>query len=155
MINTFIPPHEVINRFGHLIKGKGKISGLDFAKAILRSGLDCARFRENNASTAASVIYEIEVFPTRGYKSVTTLVVLGTTTSNSIITSFLIMGKLKIISDKSGTYEVGSAITQMDFLSKYFRTFPGDNHRGYYVRIPMTSAIDLIAEKLGVEYKYI
>jgi len=65
------------------------------------------------------------------------------------------MGKLKIISDKSGTYEVGSAITQMDFLSKYFRTFHGDNHRGYYVRIPMTSAVDLIAEKLGIEYKYV
>ena len=38
------------------------------------------------------------------------------------------MGKLKIISDKSGTYEVGSIITQMDFLSKYFRTFPNDEH---------------------------
>ena len=41
-MSTFIPPHEVINRFGYLIKGKG----------------------------TASIIYEIEVFPTRGYKSV-------------------------------------------------------------------------------------
>lgn len=68
--NGTIPPHEVINRFGYLIKGKGKVSGLDFARAILKSGLDCVEFRENNASTAASIIYEIEVFPTRGYKSV-------------------------------------------------------------------------------------
>ena len=69
-MSTFIPPHEVINRFGYLIKGKGKVSGLDFAKAILKSGLDSVGFRENNASTAASIIYEVEVFPTRGYKSV-------------------------------------------------------------------------------------
>ena len=68
--NGFIPPQEVINRFGFLIKGKGKVSGLDFARAILKSGLDCVEFRENNASTAASIIYEIEVFQTRGYKSV-------------------------------------------------------------------------------------
>lgn len=65
------------------------------------------------------------------------------------------MGKLKIISDKSGTYEVGTIITQMDFISKYFRTFPNDEHRVYYERIPMPSAIDMIAEKLGVEYKYV
>lgn len=70
MINTFIPPHEVIERFGYLIKGHGKVSGLDFAKKIVRSGIDCKSFRENNASTAASIIYEIEIFPTRGYKSV-------------------------------------------------------------------------------------
>ena len=69
-MDTFIHPDEVINRFGFLIKGKGKVSGLDFAKAILKSGLDCVEFRENNASTAASIIYEIEVFPMGGYKSV-------------------------------------------------------------------------------------
>lgn len=70
MINTFIPPCEVIERFGYLIKGQGKVSGLDFAKKIIRSGIDCKGFRENNASTAASIIYEIEVFPIRGYKCV-------------------------------------------------------------------------------------
>lgn len=69
-MSTFIPPHEVINRFGFLIKGKGKVSGLNFAKAILKSGLDCVEFRENNASTAASIIYDIEVFPMGDYKSV-------------------------------------------------------------------------------------
>ena len=65
------------------------------------------------------------------------------------------MGKLKIISDKSGTYEAGCIITQMDFLSKYFRTFPNDSYCAYYERIPMPSAIDMIAEKLGIEYKYV
>jgi len=70
MFSTFIPTSEVICNFGYLIKGKGKVSGLDFAKAILKSGVDCKGFRENNASTAASIIYEVEVFPHRGYKSV-------------------------------------------------------------------------------------
>lgn len=65
------------------------------------------------------------------------------------------MGKLKIISDKSGTYEAGSVITQSDFLSKYFRAFPNDKYRLYYARIPMLSAIGMIVEKLGIEYEYI
>lgn len=69
MINSYIPPTEVINRFGHLIKGKGKKTGLEFAKAILNSGDDCQSFRENNASTAASDIFAVEVFNSGGYRS--------------------------------------------------------------------------------------
>lgn len=70
MVNTFIPPTEVINRFGYLIKEKGKLSGLEFAKAILNCGKDCKSFRENNASTAASAIYEVEVYKDGGFRSV-------------------------------------------------------------------------------------
>ena len=69
MSNTYICPTEVINRFGYLIKGKGKKTGLEFAKAILNCGVDSQSFRENNASTAASDIYEVEVFSFGGYKS--------------------------------------------------------------------------------------
>ena len=67
-MNTYIPTHEVINKFGYLIKGKGAMSGLDFGKAIIKSGCDCDSFRKNCASTAAADIYEIEVFKEKGYK---------------------------------------------------------------------------------------
>lgn len=70
MINTYIPPTEVLNRFGCLIKGKGKKTGLEFAKAVLNSDVDCQSFRENNASTAASDIFEVEVFNSGGYRCV-------------------------------------------------------------------------------------
>lgn len=65
------------------------------------------------------------------------------------------MGKIKILSDKSGTYEVGGIILQIDFLSKYFRTYPNDHHIGWMQNVPMPTAIDSIAEKLGIEYKYV
>ena len=65
------------------------------------------------------------------------------------------MGKIKILSDKSGTYEVGGIILQIDFLSKYFKTYPNDPHIGWMQNVPMPAAIDSIAEKLGIEYKYV
>lgn len=65
------------------------------------------------------------------------------------------MGKIKILSDKSGTYEVGGIILQIDFLSKYFKAFPNDPHIGWMQRVPMPAAIDSVAEKLGIEYEYV
>ena len=65
------------------------------------------------------------------------------------------MGKIKILSDKSGTYDVGGIILQIDFLSKYFKTYPTDPHIGWMQNVPMPTAIDSIAEKLGIEYKYV
>ena len=60
---THVPTQEVIRKFGGLIKGKGSLSGLTFAKFILASNMDCPEYRENCASTAASEIHEIEIFP--------------------------------------------------------------------------------------------
>ena len=65
------------------------------------------------------------------------------------------MGKIKILSDKSGTYEVGGIFLQIDFLSKYFKTYPNAPHIGWMQNVPMPTAIDSIAEKLGIEYKYV
>lgn len=52
---------EVARKFGYLIAGKGKFSGLDFAKKILRSEKDCKGHRETCASSVASSVYEIEI----------------------------------------------------------------------------------------------
>jgi hypothetical protein len=52
---------EVAQKFGYLIKGKGKVSGLDFAKLILKSEKDCQSHREACASSVASTVYEIQI----------------------------------------------------------------------------------------------
>lgn len=61
---VFIPTNEVIKKYKHLIKGKGSVSGIQFAKEIVKSGIDLREFRENCASTAASYISEIIVSET-------------------------------------------------------------------------------------------
>lgn len=57
----YIPYLEVVQEFGYLIKGRGKFTGLDFAKRILNSGKDCPLHREACASSVASTVYEIEI----------------------------------------------------------------------------------------------
>ena len=52
---------EVARKFGYLIKGKGKVSGLEFAKLILKSKKDCESHREACASSVASTVYEIQI----------------------------------------------------------------------------------------------
>lgn len=65
------------------------------------------------------------------------------------------MGKIYIISSKSDIYEQGSTMTQMQFLDKYFKAFPGDQYNDYYQRIPMPAATDQIAKKLDIDFKYV
>ena len=65
------------------------------------------------------------------------------------------MGKIYIISSKSDIYEQGSTMTQMQFLDKYFKAFPGDPYNDYFQRIPMPAATEEISKQLGVEYKYV
>lgn len=60
-----------------------------------------------------------------------------------------------IISDRSGTFEAGTTLTQVGFLSRYFRVRPDDEYNGYYESIPMPSAIGMIAGALGIEYRYV
>ncbi|WP_277264821.1 hypothetical protein [Prevotella corporis] len=64
MEDVFIPTDEVIKKYKHLIKGKGSVCGIQFAKEIVKSGIDLREFRENCASTAASVISEIIISET-------------------------------------------------------------------------------------------
>ena len=57
----YIDALEVARKFGYLIAGRGKFSGLEFAKRILSSEKDCKEHREVCASSVASSVYEIEI----------------------------------------------------------------------------------------------
>lgn len=50
---------EVAKKFGYLIAGRGKFSGLEFAKAIIKSDKDCQSHREACASSVASTVSEL------------------------------------------------------------------------------------------------
>lgn len=71
MNNIHIDALEVAKKFGYLIKGKGKVSGLEFAKLILKSGKDCESHREACASSVASTVYEIQICGVSGSCMVT------------------------------------------------------------------------------------
>jgi len=64
--DIYIDALEVARRFGYLIAGRGKFSGLDFAKRIIHSEKDCKGHRETCASSVASSVYEIEICGTSG-----------------------------------------------------------------------------------------
>lgn len=57
---------EVVKKFGYLIAGKGKFSGLEFAKNILKSNKDCLEYRVSCASSVACSVYEIELNDSTG-----------------------------------------------------------------------------------------
>lgn len=59
--NIYIDAVEVTRKFGYLIKGRGKFSGLEFAKRIIASEKDCKSHREACASSVASSVYEIQI----------------------------------------------------------------------------------------------
>lgn len=61
MDHIHIDALEVARKFGYLIAGHGKFSGLEFAKKIIRSDKDCKSHREVCASSVASSVYEIEI----------------------------------------------------------------------------------------------
>ena len=66
-VNTHISTQEVIMKLGHIIKEKGKFTGLAFAREILKGDNNNRSWLENCASTAASEIYEIEVKSNGGF----------------------------------------------------------------------------------------
>jgi len=66
--NIHIDALEVARKFGYLIAGKGKFSGLEFAKRIIRSEKDCKTHREICASSVASSVYEIQICGITGCK---------------------------------------------------------------------------------------
>lgn len=65
------------------------------------------------------------------------------------------MGTIKITNSTNDTYKVGDTIDMMQFLSDYFRNCTDRDYVAYLQRIPMPSAVHIIAEKLGFEYTFI
>lgn len=65
------------------------------------------------------------------------------------------MGTIKITSSTNDTYKVGDTIDMMAFLSSYFKSCNDEGHRAYLERIPMPSAVEIIAEELGIEYEFV
>ena len=65
------------------------------------------------------------------------------------------MGKIKITSSTNDTYKVGDTIDMMAFLSDYFRNCIDRDYVAYLQRIPMPSAVEIIAEELGIEYEFV
>lgn len=61
MTNAYVPPYEVIRKFGYLIKGESVVSGLQFALAIIKSDIEDVKYRKSCASVAASDILKLEV----------------------------------------------------------------------------------------------
>lgn len=68
------------------------------------------------------------------------------------------MGKIKIIHDKDGGYgyPIGT-ILSVEELFKDFRESDDcdDSLYNYLCRIPIPAAVDIIAEKWGISYKYV
>lgn len=69
----YIDALEVAKKFGYLIAGKGKFSGLEFAKRIISSDKDCKLHREACASSVASSVYEIQIYGVSGCCMITEL----------------------------------------------------------------------------------
>ena len=65
------------------------------------------------------------------------------------------MGTIKITSSTNDTYKVGATIDMMAFLSDYFRNCTDRDYVAYLQRIPMPSAVEIIAEELGIEYEFV
>lgn len=65
------------------------------------------------------------------------------------------MGKIEILEDRSGRYKVGSVVSIMDFISDYLKVSKDYSFNDYIVGIPMPSAVGCIAEKCGINYKFV
>lgn len=65
------------------------------------------------------------------------------------------MGKIKILSDRDGVYEVGSVVNVMDLIRSWMDCCTDDSLKGWISRIPMPSAVQFIADAWGIDYKYV
>lgn len=65
------------------------------------------------------------------------------------------MGKIKILSDRDGVYEVGSVVDVMSIIRDYLNCCTDNSLKGWIERIPIPSAVDFIADAWGIEYKFI
>ena len=65
------------------------------------------------------------------------------------------MGKIQVLSSTNDDYKVGDTIAMMQFLSDYFRSCTDKDDVAYLQGIPMPSAVDIIAKRLGFEYKFV
>lgn len=65
------------------------------------------------------------------------------------------MGKIKILSDRDGVYEVGQIVNVMDFISDYCSSISDKGTIGWIQRIPMSSAVNFIADAWGINYEFV
>lgn len=65
------------------------------------------------------------------------------------------MGKIKITSDKNGVFKSDATMDVMDFMSQYFKKTEDKSLVDWLQRIPIPSAVDYIAQELGLTYKFV
>lgn len=65
------------------------------------------------------------------------------------------MGKIKILSDRDGVYEIGSIVNVMDFIQSYIDCCTDNSTTEWITVIPIPSAVNFIAEAWGIDYKYV
>lgn len=65
------------------------------------------------------------------------------------------MGKIKILSDRDGVYQVGSIIDVMQFIQAYIDHCNDKSTNEWLCVIPIPSAVNFIAEAWGIEYEFV
>ena len=65
------------------------------------------------------------------------------------------MGKIKILSDRDGVYEVGSVVNVLDFISDWMDCCTDDSLKDWVGRIPIKNAVHFVADAWGIDYKYV
>lgn len=65
------------------------------------------------------------------------------------------MGKIKILSDRDGVYEIGSIVNVMDFIQSYIDCCTDNSITEWITVIPIPSAVNFIADAWGIDYKYV
>lgn len=65
------------------------------------------------------------------------------------------MTKVKITTDRCKVFKADAEIDVMDFMRMYFDEMEDKTLVSWLQRIPIPSAVDYIAQKWGLTYKYI
>ena len=65
------------------------------------------------------------------------------------------MTKVKITTDRCKVFKADTEIDVMDFMRMYFDEMEDKTLVSWLQRIPIPSAVDYIAQKCGLTYKYI
>ena len=62
---------------------------------------------------------------------------------------------IRIISDRGDVYEVGSTVSEMDFIQSYCDTSSDEDTKDWLQSIPIPCAVGFIADAWGIEYKFV
>lgn len=66
------------------------------------------------------------------------------------------MGKIYVINDKTKVRKIGDIIDVKDFIKEYLDSIQEDTAlKDWLCRIPITSAVDYIANEWGITYKFV